>query len=393
MPPETLIPAAPVSGGGRAVERATSLKQRPRMLKFDRYLLSEFVQATFATTLVLMIVVFGAAFARVLAEIADGRVPVDMLLPQLGLLFVNYLPILLWLSLLLGLMLAVGRLYRDSEMPVIHSVGVGPRRMLRPVLALALPVAAVVALCSLWLAPAAERSAKEMVNAASRNLLVAGLEPGRFTQIANGGVVFVGRISSDGSRFERIFIYRQKGDRLDVTTSNRGHLEVDDEGRRFLVLENGFEVEGPREGAARDYRLMRYRRNEAQMPAADRKYDPDDPELLPTTALLADPRREARAQLHARLAPPLLTLAFALLAVPLARSSPRQARYGRMTLGFLMFLVTFQLMLMGTRWLESGRVPTAAGLWWLVLPLLALALWLYFADGRMRRARIAGAAR
>lgn len=363
------------------------------MLKFDRYLLSEFVQATFATTLVLLIVAFGAVFADVLRDIAEGRVPVDMLMPQLGLLFLNWLPIILPLALMIGLMLALGRLYRDSEMPVINSVGVGPRRMLRPVLALALPVVAVVALCSLWLAPWAERVAKQMVNEASRNLLVAGLEPGRFTQIANGGVVFVGRMSGDGSRFERVFIYRQKGDRLDVTTSNRGHLEVDDEGRRFLVLEDGFEVEGPREGAGRDYRLMRYRRNEAQMPAANRRYDPNDPELLPTTRLVDDPRPEATAQLHSRLAPPLLTLAFALLAVPLARSSPRQARYGRVILGFLMYLVSFQLMLIGTNWLESGRLPPSAGLWWLVLPLLAIALWMYFGDGRMRRARLPRTAR
>ena len=32
------------------------------MLKFDRYLLSEFVQATLATTLILLMVAFGAGF-------------------------------------------------------------------------------------------------------------------------------------------------------------------------------------------------------------------------------------------------------------------------------------------------------------------------------------------
>jgi lipopolysaccharide export system permease protein len=260
--------------------------------------------------------------------------------------------------------------------------------MLRPLLALVLPVVMVVGACSLWLAPWAERVAKQMVNEASRNLLVAGLEPGRFTQIANGGVVFVGRMSGDGSSFERIFIYRQKDDRLDVTTSNKGHLEVDDKGQRFLVLEDGFEVEGPRAGAGRDYRLMRYRRNEAQMPAASAKYDPNDPELLGTLQLLGDPRPEARAHLHSRIAPPLLTLAFALLAVPLARSAPRQTRYGRVVLGFLVYLVAFELMLMGTNWLEEGKLPLALGLWWLVLPVLAGAVWFYFTDGRMRRPRL-----
>jgi lipopolysaccharide export system permease protein len=45
------------------------------------------------------------------------------------------------------------------------------------------------------------------------------------------------------------------------------------------------------------------------------------------------------------------------------------------------------LMYLGTQWLAEGALPAAAGLWWLTLPLLALALWLYFRDGRMRRPR------
>jgi lipopolysaccharide export system permease protein len=85
---------------------------------------------------------------------------------------------------------------------------------------------------------------------------------------------------------------------------------------------------------------------------------------------------------------PLLALAFALLAVPLARSSPRQARYGRILIGFLAYLIGMNLTMLGTDWLGSGKLPLAAGLWWLVLPLLALGAWMYFDDGRVRRARL-----
>lgn len=363
------------------------------MLKFDRYLLSEFVQATLATTLVLLMVAFGAVFADVLRDIAEGRFPADMLLPQLGLLFLNWLPIILPLALMLGLMLAVGRLYRDSEMPVLASVGIGPRKLLRPVLALVLPVVTIIALCSLWLAPWAERVSKQMVNAATRNLLVAGLEPGRFTPIANGGVVFVSRMSTDGAHFERVFIYRQKKDRLDVTTAKTGHLEADDDGHRFLVLDDGFEVEGPRQGTASDYRLMRYRRNEAEMPATKGRYDPDDPRLLSTLQLAADPRREAKAELHSRIAPPFLALAFALLAVPLARSSPREGRLGRVVFGFLIYLVATMLSLYSVNLISKAKIPAALGQWWLIAPLLALGAWVYLRDGRIRAPRRRGATR
>ena len=80
----------------------------------------------------------------------------------------------------------------------------------------------------------------------------------------------------------------------------------------------------------------------------------------------------------------MLALAFALLAVPLARSPPRQSRYGRVVLGFLAYLVGMNLTVLGTEWLASGKLPLAAGLWWLVLPLLTLAGWMYFSDGRLR---------
>src|SRR5690606_37898520 len=105
---------------------------------------------------------------------------------------------------------------------------------------------------------------------------------------------------------------------------------------------------------------------------------------------------EVRAQLHSRIPAPLRALAFALLAVPLARSPPRQARLGRIALGFLGVVDDLNLMLLGTNWLGDGQIPLQLGLWWLVLPLLGFGTWLYFGEGHVgvpRRARGAGAAR
>src|SRR3546814_13036542 len=114
---------------------------------------------------------------------------------------------------------------------------------------------------------------------------------------------------------------------------------------------------------------------------------------MPPSALLGDPRPEATAQLHYRLGPPLLALAFALLAVPLGRSSPRQTRYGRVMLGFLAYMVGTNLMWMGTDWLAKGKMPLALGLGWMLWPLLAIAAGAYVRAGRLRRAPMRRAAR
>src|SRR3546814_4190214 len=70
-------------------------------------------------------------------------------------------------------------------------------------------------------------------------------------------------MSNDGTRLSRVFVYRQDGDRLDVTTARHGELNVDGD-ERYLTLSQGFEVEGPL-GNGRDYRLMRYASNDLRL--------------------------------------------------------------------------------------------------------------------------------
>lgn len=363
----------------------------PPMLKLDRYLFREFAQSTFAVLVVLLIVLLGGAFADVLKDVAEGKIPAQMLLAQLGLVFLKWMPLILPLAIMLGLMLAMGRLYRDAEMPVLVSVGVGPKRLLRPLMLLAAPVVVFVGACSLWLGPWADRTSQKMIDDASRNMLIAGMEPGRFTELpGGGGVIYVGALSGDSRQMQRVFVYRQKkradSERFQVTTSETGVLSVQGERDRYLRLEQGFEVEGPMRGDSRDYRLMRYGANELRLPEETlKRRKSDDVELQPTLRLLGDDRPEAGAQLHTRIAPPLLTLALVLLAIPLSRSNPRQARYGNLVVGFLVYIFGVFLMLLGTQWLEDGKVPTAVGLWWLLLPLLLVGAWMYAHDGQVRR--------
>ncbi|MET0582821.1 MAG: LPS export ABC transporter permease LptF [Pseudoxanthomonas sp.] len=356
------------------------------MAKLDRYLFREFTQSFLATLIVLLVVSLGGVMADLLGNIAEGRIPASLLISQMGLQLVNYLPVILPLALMLGLLLAFARLYRDSEMPVLTGIGVGPKRMLKPVLMLVVPVVVLIGTLSLWLGPWADRTSERMIEHANRSLVVAGLDAGRFTMLPNGSVIYIGGISADGTKLQRVFVQRQEGDRLDVVTARAGEMFFEGQRDRYMRLNEGFRVEGPLE-AGRDYNLMRFASNEFALPDRADVRAETDPELLPTMALFADKRADANAQLHYRLTPPLLALAFALIALPLARSSPRQARYGRIMLGFLAYLVGTNLMYVGTQALSEGKVPGMLGLWWLTVPLLAFGLWAYLCDGRMARSR------
>jgi len=356
------------------------------MRKLDRYLFADFAQSFAATLIVLLVVSLGGVMVDLLGNIADGRLPARLLLSQLGLQFLVYLPLILPLALMLGLLLALARLYRDSEMPVLAAIGVGPRRILRPLLGVVVPVVGLVAVCSLWLGPWADRTSERLIEHANRSLLVAGLDAGRFTALPNGAMVYLGGVSSDGTQLSRVFMHQAQNGRVDVVTARTGRMYFEGDRDRYLRLEDGFRIEGPEDGDDLDYRLMRYEGNVVALPDREAR-ERNDPELLPTLALLHDARPQAVAQLHSRIAPPLLALAFALLTLPLARSAPRQQRYGRILLGFLGYLVGTNLMFVGTQALADGRIPAAMGLWWLTLPLVLGATWLYLRDGRLGRPR------
>ncbi|MBD8525057.1 LPS export ABC transporter permease LptF [Pseudomarimonas arenosa] len=355
------------------------------MRLIDRYLLREMAASFAASFSIFLLVSTSGVLADLLARIARGKVPAALLLSQLGLRVVDALPMLLPLALFVGVLLAVGRLYRDSEASVLAAAGLGPSTLLRPALVLILPVTLLVAALSMWLAPSALNLSKQMIDAANKSLLVAGLEPGRFVELpGRHAVVYLGEMSDDGSTFGRLFVHSERDGRIDVVTARSGELFVESIGEeRYLRLEDGFRAEGV--PGQSDYRVMRFQRNDIRVPDSEEDVSDREVERLTTTRLIAERSNESSAELHWRLAAPLATLALALLAVPLARSPPRAARYGGLLIALLSYLLYLFVLMIGRSWLSEGKLPLPLGLWWAHLPVFGMALLLLARSNRMPR--------
>lgn len=362
----------------------------------DRYLLRELAFGCFASVVVLLVVTLGGTITDVLTKVARGRLPSNLVFEILGLRTLDALTVLLPLALFIGVLLAYGRLWRDNEMAVLQGAGMPLTDLLRPLAWIALPLVALVGLISFWLAPAAIRLSHSLVEEANRSLVVAGLEAGRFVQLpGRGGVIYVGAMNDEGTRFERMFVETERADgedlRIDVITAERGELRHESDGQgRFLALQDGFRVEG-RIGHD-DFRLLRFKGNDIAL--ADSESD-DTPTSLkraaPFPELLAGNEPLQRAEVHWRLAAPLSVLVLAALAVPLARTRPREARYASLLVALLGYLIYLGWLGIARSMIEQGKVPAFVGLWWVHLPVAALAVWLLLRSDRLPQP--AGAAR
>lgn len=355
------------------------------MTLLNRYLFRQFCRLVASVMVVLFLISVGGFLADLIAEISRGKAPAGLMLQLLALRMPRFLIFVMPLALFIGLMMGISRLYADSEMAVMASVGVSPQQLLRPVAWLAGPFVLLIAFSSLWLVPWTVRQEKAMIEQANRSFLVAGLEPGRFVELpGKAGILFVSELSTDGRSFKDLFLQREKDGRIDIITAGRGELLVS-RGARVLRLHDGYLVEG--ELGRRDFRKVRFRVNEIKVPEPNAGKPSSKLDGVASLALAEKGGAAAWAELHWRMALPLFAGILAVLAIPLARSEPRQPQYGLVLFAMMAYLLGMLSLLAGTFLLGDGRIPAALGLWWVLLPFAGLAYWLFRNDGRLKPAK------
>jgi lipopolysaccharide export system permease protein len=358
----------------------------------DRYFLRELAQTVAATVAVLLVIVAGSAFARVLQQVANGSFPSSVMFQVLGLRTLAGLTNMLPLASFIGVLMGLGRMYRESEMHVLSSSGMGPRGLLRPVLMLGAVLVAITALVSLWVGPWAIGTADSMVVAANRSVVAAGLDAGRWTELpGKDGIIFVDSLSRDGSKLGRTFVATQSNGKdghphLKVVSAAAGQLYQESDGNgRFVAFRNGWQYEIPL--GADDWRTMQYDRNDTSLSSVQSDDDDDPVQALDSLALARSTDPAAHAELAWRANAPPLTLVLLLLALPLARQSPREPRYGRLLLAVVTFYLYYVLLALGNAQIAKGHWHNQAPLWALHLIVVGLAMWMFRKQYATRRLR------
>ena len=367
----------------------------PTLRIIDRYLARELLVSFIAATAILLLVSIGGTVADLLNKIARGRIPAELLFSLIGLRTVDALTLLAPLAVFIGVQLAYGRLYRESEMAVFAASGLPVTGLLRPLTLLAIPLALAMGLISFWLAPAAVRLSQSLILQANRSLIIAGLEPGKFVELPNNdGMMYVEGMSPDGIQFKKMFVASERVEgidkkapaadakvanmpvRINVITAADGELYHDVNGaERYLRLNNGFRVEGII--GQDNYRLLRYERNDVKLTDSEPDASTDAVKrAAPTSELLRSDDLVQRTELHWRLAAPISTLVLILLALPLSKSSPRQPRYAGLIIAGLSWAIYYAFMNIARNQLVSGKMSFALGMWWVHVPVLIVALFL-----------------
>jgi len=349
---------------------------------FDRYLLKEVIGSWLAVTLFLWLILVSNRLVRYLGDAVSGEIPGHVIYKLIGLKMVWYLVHVVPFALALGVVLALGRLYRDNEMTVMSACGVGPWRIYKPLLGFGFLLAIILAWLSLYVSPQVQGMSFKLERQAKQQADLTVLGAGRFNELQNGRLTFYAEgLSADKQYMENLFIVLRgkKGQQKlpQLLTAKSAYRKIDDAtGDSFLVLVDGYRYEGiPGEA---NYRILKFGEYGVRIDLPGAPEVQKKQESIPSVALLnsADPRDIA--ELQWRLAMPVSVIVLLLLAVPLCKSSPRQGRYGRLVVAILLFVIYYNLLATAKYWVGEGTVPVAIGLWWVpVLPVLLMVMLIY----------------
>lgn len=285
------------------------------------------------------------------------------------------------MAVLIGVLLGLGRMSADSEIIALTALGIGRRRILFPVGVLALAGALATIGMTLWLGPQAVRTYRGLENKLVASQISFAVQPRVFDERFPKLVLYVNDVSASGTHWHGVFLAEAGSESGSQLTLAEDAIVIGEptEGKLELHLRGGTTHEFSREDPNR-YSVTAFGQSDwpievsglaSSEPREISNAERSLTDLLKTTG----PNwREARVELHRRLAFPAACLAFALIGVPLGAQPRRGGRAAGSLIAVIIIASYYLLTVIGAKMAREGALPPVAGIWGANFLLAALGL-------------------
>lgn len=297
-------------------------------------------------------------------------------------------------SILVGSLVALGRLGADREILVLEASGVAAARLVWPVVSFAGVMTILALLLSVIATPWANRSFDGLLGEISRAKPWAQLRANAVNEFG-GWRLEAREVSPAGDALTSVMLYVP--DVEETLFSRFGTLRGGEGGGIEITLRDGSIVLRPKDD---ELRVLHFESATTQLPESEQglvRLEQDRIPGLPLDELVTrafawmsgakDTPPTAVLALHRRFAYPAATLVFGFLAVPLFLARGRYSRSSGGVIGLVATLAYYGLMQLAEGLVQGGTIGPALGAWLpnLVLACAAAALLL-----RLLRTRVAG---
>jgi lipopolysaccharide export system permease protein len=317
----------------------------------------------------LTLVMSAGQLPAILSRAAEYEIAPNLVLQVLAWMTVANAPLVILVTIMIAIIVTLGRLASDSELIAMSAAGFTPWNLLCAALLLAIPVIVLQAMVTLRYAPDAFCQAVLARAQAARNIALAPIRPGRFLQVGGGRTLYVGKVGAAGE-LHTIFAASRREGIVEIVTASRGRVVADAaHDRMWLELNDGTRHSGA--PGTRRFEIVRFRELRLGFPLPAGTTHCSRPDARASGELWKSRGAPERAEIHSRLGYIFMTAVLTLTAVALSKSRPRTGAYARLPLALGIF-AAYQFSAVGlTAWLS--RTPSVGPWPYWSLHLLAAA--------------------
>lgn len=349
----------------------------------DRYICREVVADSWIGLAVFTFVFFVPQLVRLMSLVVQHSATAT---ETMTLLLCSLPPVLIFtipMSMLVGVLIGLGRFSADSEIVALNASGVSLRRLLVPIGAIAVIASAVTFCITLWLGPLSLRTLNSLETRLRVSQASFAIQPRVFDERFPHTVLYVEDVSASGTRWRGVFLADTDSVASSKVTVARNAIVVADAktGKLTLQLDDVSTHEYDPKNPAH-YDLSTSAVESMDLPLSSPNGTKTGPQSLndrertvrQLLSVSGAGNRSARAELQQRIALPIACLVFALLGVPVGVRPRRGGRAAGFVLTILLICCYYLLFVAGVHFAQDGILTPALGVWTADIVTFVLAL-------------------
>ncbi len=344
---------------------------------YRRALIQEIIVTLSAVFIALIAIAAVTQWVRYLNQAAAGVLAPEAVLAFLGFGMVSALPVLLTVTLFLSVLLTFSRMARDHEVVVWQTAGVGLTAWVQPVMQVSAPVFIFIAVISLALSPWSLRKSSEFRQQLESREDISAIAPGVFKESKqHERVYFVESLGTSQAIVKNVFVRSEQHGHLGIMVAKQGAQFIQENGDRFLALDNGRRYEGT--AGMADYRIMQFQRYTIRIEPYEVKLGATSTKAMSTLELLRHQSLDKEAELHWRLSLLVSAVLLVLLAIPLSFFNPRSGRSFHLIAAILIYTIYNNLLSVAHASVLNGKLSPWLGVWSVHLVMLLAITFFYY---------------